>query len=48
MVKSYGFGNWSLTLKEERGLRMFEKRVFRRIFGPKRDEITGKLRKLHY
>jgi len=33
--------------KEERRLRMFEKRVLRRVFGPKRDEVTGKWRKLH-
>jgi hypothetical protein len=32
----------SLTLKEERRLRVFENRVLRRIFGPKRDEVTGK------
>jgi hypothetical protein len=34
-------GNWSLTLREERSLRVFENRVLRRIFGPRRDEITG-------
>jgi len=38
---------WSLTLREVRWLRMFEKRVLRRIFGPKRDEVTGEWRKLH-
>ena len=38
---------WSLTLREERRLRVFEKRVLRRIFGPERDEVTGELRKLH-
>jgi len=43
----YGFGIWSLTLKEERGLRVFEKRLLRRIFGPKRDEVTGEWRKIH-
>jgi hypothetical protein len=32
---------WSLTLRDERRLRMFEKRVLRRIFGPKRKEVTG-------
>ena len=37
----------SLILKEERGLRVFENRTLRRIFGPKRDEITGEWRKLH-
>jgi hypothetical protein len=39
--------NWSLTLKEERRLRVFENRVLRRIFGPKRDEVMGEWRKLH-
>jgi len=34
-------------LREERRLRVFEKRVFRRIFGPRRDEVTGEWRKLH-
>jgi hypothetical protein len=37
----------SLTLKEEHRLIVFEKRVLRRIFGPKRDEVTGGWRKLH-
>ena len=32
---------WSLTLREERRLRVFENRVLRRVFGPKRDEVTG-------
>jgi hypothetical protein len=36
-----------LILREERRLRVFEDRVLRRVFGPKRDEVTGKLRKLH-
>jgi len=43
----YGCETWSLTLREERRLRVFEKRVLRRIFGPKRDEVTGDWRKLH-
>jgi hypothetical protein len=43
----YGCETWSLTLKEERRLRVFENRVLRRIFGPKRDEVTGEWRKLH-
>ena len=43
----YGCDTWSQTLREERSLRVFENRVLRRIFGPKRDEVTGKLRKLH-
>ena len=45
-VVLYGFETWSLTLREERRLRMFENRVLRRIFGPKRDEVTRKWRKL--
>ena len=43
----YGCETWSLTLREERRLRVFENRVFRGIFGPKRDEVTGEWRKLH-
>jgi hypothetical protein len=43
----YGCENWSLTLREERRLRVFENRVLRRIFGAKRDEVTGEWRKLH-
>ena len=42
-----GCETWSLTLKEESRLRVFENRVLRRIFGPKRDEVTGEWRKLH-
>jgi hypothetical protein len=38
---------WSLTLREERRLRVFENRVLRRIFGPRRDEVRGEVRKLH-
>ena len=38
---------WSLTLREEHRLRMFENRVLRRIFGPKRDKVTGEWRKVH-
>jgi hypothetical protein len=38
---------WSLTLREERRLRVFENRVMRRISGPKRDEVRGEHRKLH-
>jgi hypothetical protein len=38
---------WSPTLKEEHGLRVFVNRVLRRIFGPKRDGVTGEWRKLH-
>ena len=46
-VVLYGCETWSLTLREERRLRVSENRVLRRIFGPKRDEITGEWRKLH-
>jgi hypothetical protein len=46
-VVLYGCGTWSLTLREEHRLRVFENRVLRRIFGPKRDEVTGEWRKLH-
>jgi hypothetical protein len=41
------FITWSLTLREEHRLRVFENRVLLRIFGPKRDEVTGGWRKLH-
>ena len=37
----YGCETWSLTLRKERGLRVFENWVLRRVFGPKRDEVTG-------
>jgi hypothetical protein len=43
----YGCGTWSVTLREEHRLRVFENRVLRRMFGPKRDEVTGEWRKLH-
>jgi len=43
----YWCETWSLTLREERRLRVLENRVLRRIFGPKRDEVTGEWRKLH-
>jgi hypothetical protein len=43
----YGCENWSLTLREKHGLRVFENRVLRKIFGPKKDEVTGEWRKLH-
>jgi len=46
-VVLYGCETWSVTLREERRLRVFENRVLRRIFGPKRDEVTRKWRKLH-
>ena len=47
LVVLCGCETWSLTLREERKLRVFENRVVRRIFGPKRDEVTGEWRKLH-
>jgi hypothetical protein len=43
----YGCETWSYILREECKLREFENRVLRRIFGPKRDEVTGEWRKLH-
>jgi hypothetical protein len=43
----YGCETWSLTFREERRLRVFENRMPRIIFGPKRDEVTGEWRKLH-
>jgi len=46
-VVLYGCETWSLTFREERRLRVFENRVLRRVFGPKRDEVTGERRKLH-
>jgi hypothetical protein len=46
-VVLYGCETWSLTLREEHRLRVFGNRVLRRIFGPKRDEVTGEWRKLH-
>jgi hypothetical protein len=46
-VVLYGCETWSLTLSEEHRLRVSEKRLLRRIFGPKRDEVTGKWRKLN-
>ena len=46
-VVLYGCETWSLILRDERRLRVFGNKVLRRIFGPKRDEITGEWRKLH-
>ena len=40
-VVLYGYGTWSLTLQEEHGLRVFQSRVLMKVFGPKRDEVTG-------
>jgi len=47
LVVLYGCGTWSVTWREELRLRVFENRVLRRIFGPKRDEVTEEWRKLH-
>jgi hypothetical protein len=46
-VVLYGCETWSLTVRKEHKLRVFENRVLRRIFGPKRDGVTGGWRKLH-
>ena len=46
-VVLYGCETWSLILREERRLRVFENRVLRRVFGPERFEVTGEWRKLH-
>jgi hypothetical protein len=46
-VVLYGCETWSLTLREEQRLRVFENMVLRRIFGPKRDEATGEWNRLH-
>jgi hypothetical protein len=43
----YGCDTWSLTLREEHRLRVFENRVLRRIFGPKRNEVMGELHNLY-
>jgi hypothetical protein len=46
-VVLYGCEIWSLTLREEHRLRMFEKKVLRRRFRPKKDDVMGGWRKLH-
>jgi hypothetical protein len=46
-VVLYGCETWSLSLREECRLRVIESRVLSRIFGPKRDEVTGEWRRLH-
>ena len=46
-VVLYGCETWSLTLREERKLRVFENKVLRIIFGPRRDEVPGDWRRLH-
>ena len=45
-VVLYGCGTWSLTLREKRRLRVFENRVLRRVFGPKRDEVIRGMEKI--
>jgi len=47
VVFFFGCEIWSLTFREECRLRVFENRVLRKIFGPKRNEVTGEWRKLH-
>jgi sorting nexin-29 len=47
IILLYGCETWSLTLREEHRLSVFENRVLRKIFGPKRDEVMGEWRKLH-
>jgi hypothetical protein len=47
LVVFYGSETWSRALREERRLRVFENRVLKRIFGPKRDKVTGEWRRLH-
>ena len=46
-VVLYGCETWSLTLREENRLRVFQNRALRGIFGSKRDKVTGEWRKLH-
>jgi hypothetical protein len=47
LVVLYGCETWSLTLRKECRLTVFENRVLRRMFGPKSDEVTGEWRRLH-
>ena len=47
MYPNYVCETWTLTLREERRLRVFENRVLRRVFGSTRDKVTGEWRKLH-
>jgi len=46
-IQKYGCETWSLRLREERRLKVFQNWVLKRIFGPKRDEVTGEWRKLN-
>jgi hypothetical protein len=43
----YGYGTWSLALRDESGLRVFENRELRKVFGLKRDSVRGEYRRLH-
>ena len=47
LVVLYGCETWSLTLREERKLRVFENMVLRRMFGPREEEVTGEWRRMH-
>jgi hypothetical protein len=47
LLVSYGCETWSLTLREEHIFRVYENRVLRRIFGPKREEVAGGWRRPH-
>jgi hypothetical protein len=47
LVVLYGCETWSVTLREENRLNVFENRVLRRIYGPRGDEVTGEWKKLH-
>ena len=46
-VVLYGCETWSLILREERKIKVFENMVLRQIFGPRRDKVTGEWRRLH-
>jgi hypothetical protein len=46
-VVLYGCETWSFTMREEHGLRVLENRVLKKIFGPRKDEVTGEWIKLH-
>jgi hypothetical protein len=46
-VVSFGCETWSVTLREERSLRVFENRVLRSLVGSNRDEVSGEWRRLH-
>jgi hypothetical protein len=47
LVMLYGFETWSLKLREEQRVRVFENRVLRKIFGSKTDEVRGEWRRIH-